>query len=424
MKVVIFGLGYVGFTAATCIASQGHDVVGIDVSESKVRAVLAGRAPIVEPRVGDMLQVSLAEGRFAASTSIDSHLDAADMAIVCVGTPSAVDGGLNLSYIANVSTQIAANLRDRPQGADRLTVVYRSTVRPGTMKNVVAPIFDSVLAEHTADLVELVYFPEFLREGCAVEDYFSPPKMVFGTADGRPSDRMIALNDGIEAPTFWVQYPEAEITKFVDNTWHALKVAFANEIGRTCLELGISARSVHEIFKSDTKLNISSYYTRPGGAFGGSCLPKDVRALQSIGADIGANLHVVDSLLRSNEAHKHRLFQYAIEGLEPGTRILLAGLSFKAGTDDLRESPHIDLARKLLEWGAALDIYEPAVKADALVGANLGYAFSNLPTIERLLVDSTHVHETRYDRVIAANATLDGLDLPAGADIRELHTLP
>jgi GDP-mannose 6-dehydrogenase len=292
------------------------------------------------------------------------------------------------------------------------------------MKNVVAPIFDSVLAERTADLVELVYFPEFLREGCAVEDYFSPPKMVFGTADGRPSDRMIALNDGIEAPTFWVQYPEAEITKFVDNTWHALKVAFANEIGRTCLELGISARNVHEIFKSDTKLNISSYYTRPGGAFGGSCLPKDVRALQSIGADIGANLHVVDSLLRSNEAHKHRLFQYAIEGLEPGTRILLAGLSFKAGTDDLRESPHIDLARKLLEWGAALDIYEPAVKADALVGANLGYAFSNLPTIERLLVDSTHVHETRYDRVIAANATLDGLDLPAGADIRELHTLP
>lgn len=422
MKVVVFGLGYVGFTAATCIASDGHNVVGIDVSESKVRAVMSGATPIVEPGVEELLKKALADGRLVASTEIGGHLEDADMAIVCVGTPSAVDGTLNLRYIADVSSQIATSLRANPP-AHPLTVVYRSTVRPGTMENVVRPVFEAVLGGQTDAMVELVYFPEFLREGTAVEDYFSPPKMVFGTRDGEPSERMKALNAGIEAPTFWVRYPEAEITKFVDNTWHALKVAFANEIGRTCLDMGISARKVHEIFKSDTKLNISAYYTRPGGAFGGSCLPKDVRALQSIGTDIGANLHVVDSLLRSNEAHKHRLFRHVTEGLEPGARVLLAGLAFKAGTDDLRESPNVDLARKLLEWGAQLEVFDPGVKAEALVGANLGYAFSNLPAIHRLLVSKDHAEAQSYDRVVAANATLDDLVLPSDTDIREIHTL-
>ena len=422
MKVVVFGLGYVGFTAAMCIASGGHSVVGIDVSEAKVNAVMSGKAPILEPGVDDMLKVALAEGLLDAATEIDSHLEDADMAIVCVGTPSAVDGSLNLRYVVDVSSQIASSLKDSPP-TNPLTVVFRSTVRPGTMENVVRPVFESILGDQTDSSMELVYFPEFLREGSAVEDYFSPPKMVFGTRDGQPSERMKALNEGIEAPTFWVRYPEAEITKFVDNTWHALKVAFANEIGRTCLEMGISASKVHEIFKSDTKLNISAYYTRPGGAFGGSCLPKDVRALQSIGTDIGANLHVVDSLIRSNEAHKHRLFQYVIDGLEPGARVLLAGLAFKAGTDDLRESPNVDLARKLLEWGARLDVYDPGVRPEALVGANLGYAFSNLPVIHRLLVSKAHAEAQTYDRVIAANAKVDGLALPAGVDIREIHTL-
>ena len=305
-----------------------------------------------------------------------------------------------------------------------LTVAYRSTIRPGTLEELIAPIFAAALGDAADTAAELVYNPEFLREGTAVKDYFAPPKIVIGTRDGQPNAAMQALNANIDAPVFVTGYREAEFTKFVDNSWHAVKVAYANEVGRVCLALGISASQVHEIFKSDTKLNLSAYYTRPGGAFGGSCLPKDVRALQYISGDCGAGTPLVDSLIRSNEAHKHRLYEYAVAGLEPGARVLLAGLAFKAGTDDLRESPNVDLARKMLAAGFDLDIFDPAIEADHLTGANLGYAFAQLPTIERILVDAARAQATRYDRVVATNATADLLTLPGGTDIRDLGTLP
>ena len=422
MRIAILGLGYVGFTAACCLAHEGHDIVGFDVSEKKVRAIMEGRSPIIEPGVDEMLQDGLANGRITASKDIGTHLQSCDMAIVCVGTPSGVNGAHDMGYIADVSRQIAQAV-----AADRvtpLTVVYRSTIRPGTIEELIAPIFHAVLGDAAQEVVELVYNPEFLRESSAVKDYFEPPKIVVGTRDGRPNARMDAMNANIDAPRFNVGYREAEITKFVDNTWHAVKVTFANEIGRVCLQLGISARQVHEIFVSDTKLNISPYYTRPGGAFGGSCLPKDVRALQYIAADIGANTHLIDSLLRSNEAHKHRLYEYATEGLEPGAKVLLAGLAFKAGTDDLRESPNVDLARKLLSAGFDVDIYDPSIDAGKLVGANLGYAFSRLPILERILISSDTARKTSYARIIVNNATADLLDLQSAASVRDLATLP
>ncbi|EBA14564.1 GDP-mannose 6-dehydrogenase [Roseobacter sp. SK209-2-6] len=423
MKVVIFGLGYVGFTAACCIASQGHQVIGIDVSRSKVEAINKGEAPIVEPQVSDMLQDGLAKGLIEARTQIGDALEEADLGIVCVGTPSAADGSHNMGYVADVSRQIAQALQQAPRSGRPLSVAYRSTFRPGTVEELVWPIFTSSLQETASSQVSVVYNPEFLREGSAVQDYFEPPKIVIGTRNGEPDPAMLALNEDIKAPVFTVGYREAEITKFVDNTWHAVKVAFANEVGRTCLSLGISARQVHEIFVSDTKLNISPYYTRPGGAFGGSCLPKDVRALQHIGADVGANLHLVDSLLRSNEAHKHRLFEYAMAGLEPGAKVLMVGLAFKAGTDDLRESPNVDLARKLLGAGIALDIFDPAVNADMLVGANLGYTYSQLPQINQLLVDQSTAESKGYARVLVNNATIDMLDIPEPALIRDLGSI-
>ena len=422
MKVAVLGLGYVGFTAACCIASEGHHVIGIDVSARKVKSILDGTAPIVEPKVSEMLQEALAEGRINADTTIGAHLDDCDLAIVCVGTPSAADGSHNMGYIADVTRQIAAAAdtnREKP-----LVVAYRSTFRPGTVEELVLPIFKAALGDRTDQLIEVVYNPEFLREGSAVADYFQPPKIVIGTRDGKNTQAMEVLNANIDAPTFVVGYRESEITKFVDNSWHAVKVAFANEVGRTCLSLGISARQVHEIFVSDTKLNISPYYMRPGGAFGGSCLPKDVRALQHIAADTGSNLPLINSLLGSNEAHKHRIFEYASAGLEPGARVLLAGLAFKAGTDDLRESPNVDLARKLLAAGFELDIYDPGVKADQLIGANLGYAYSQLPVLERLLVDKAHAESTSYARVIAANATVNDLALSDRSDIRHVGQLP
>jgi GDP-mannose 6-dehydrogenase len=421
MQIVIFGLGYVGFTAACCIAAQGHTVIGVDVSRRKVDEINAGKSPIVEPLVDDMLAEALAAGRLSARTEIGDALDAADLAIVCVGTPSAADGAHNMGYVADVSRQIARAISGVSR-AKPLTVAYRSTFRPGTCEELVQPIFDSILGQGARDAVALVYNPEFLREGTAVKDYFEPPKIVIGTADGQPDAAMEALHEGIEAPVFHVRFREAEITKFVDNTWHAVKVAFANEVGRACLALGVSAAQVHEIFVSDTKLNISPYYMRPGGAFGGSCLPKDVRALAHIAADTGTNLPLVDSLLRSNEAHKHRLFEYAAEGLAPGARVLMVGLAFKAGTDDLRESPNVDLARKLLAAGFELEIYDPAIRADMLVGANLGYAYSQLPQLERLLVGKGRAEAGGYARVIANNATIRELDLGA-AEIRDLGRL-
>lgn len=409
MKIAILGLGYVGCTAAGCIASQGHHVLGIDVSAAKVETLNAGRSPVYEPGLDDLIATARTEGRLEAVTDIGSKLDDADIAIVCVGTPSGVDGAHNMSYIVQVTRAIASAIK-----ADRttpLTVVYRSTMRPGTTEQMILPIFRTALGDACDRLVELVYNPEFLREATAIEDYFNPPKIVLGTIDGTPSESMVALHEGIDAPIFHVGIREAEITKFVDNTWHAVKVAFANEVGRVCQNLDISAKQVHQIFVSDTKLNISPYYTRPGGPFGGSCLPKDVRALQHIAADTGAQTHLVDSLLRSNDAHKHHQFLQVTQGLEPGARVLLVGLSFKADTDDLRESPAVDMARKLLDAGYALDVYDPQLKPESLVGQNLGYAYAILPTIDGLLVDKATAEARDYAVVVATNRLIKDLSL-------------
>jgi GDP-mannose 6-dehydrogenase len=411
LKIAILGLGYVGCTAAGCIASQGHHVIGIDVHPGKVETLNSGRSPVYEPGLDDLIGKARAEGRLEAVTEIGDKLDDCDIAIVCVGTPSGVDGAHNMSYIVQVTRAIASAIK--PDRTNPLTVVYRSTMRPGTTEQMIQPIFRSLVGEDCDRLIELVYNPEFLREATAIEDYFNPPKIVLGTIGAEPSEKMVALHEGIDAPIFHVGIREAEITKFVDNTWHAVKVAFANEVGRVCQNLGISAKQVHQIFVSDTKLNISAYYTRPGGPFGGSCLPKDVRALQHIAADTGAQTHLVDSLLRSNDAHKHHQFLQATQGLEPGARVLLVGLSFKADTDDLRESPAVDMARKLLDAGYALDIYDPQLKPESLIGQNLGYAYAILPSIDGLLVDKATAQSREYAVVVATNRLIKDLDLGA-----------
>ncbi|MBS0505312.1 MAG: nucleotide sugar dehydrogenase [Proteobacteria bacterium] len=415
MKVAIFGLGYVGCTSAACIAGQGHDVTGIDVSEGKVARINAGESPITEPGIEELIREAHAAGRLRATITVGEGIADTDLAIVCVGTPSAPDGAHNMSYIAEVTRQIAAAVARH--GAKNLTVAYRSTVRPGTMEELVLPIFQAALGERTHDLVEVVYNPEFLRESSAIWDFNNPPKIVIGTRDGQPNAAMTELNKGLDAPVFNTGYREAEFTKFVDNSWHAVKVAFANEIGRLCARQGISARQIHEVFVSDTKLNISSYYMRPGGPFGGSCLPKDVRALQFISSDVGGGTHLLDSVIRSNEAHKHFQFEVATEGLEPGAPLLMVGLAFKAGTDDLRESPHIDLARKLLRAGYDLAIYDPNVDATQLVGQNLGYMYSQLPSLKTLLIAKGDIDMDRYARVLVCNKVDDTLVLPAGKTI-------
>ncbi|WP_271079208.1 nucleotide sugar dehydrogenase [Aurantiacibacter sp. MUD61] len=420
MNIVIFGLGYVGSTAAGCIASQGHNVVGVDINESKVEAINAGRSPVKEPGLDALIAKARADDLLRAQAEIGTALAGCELAIVCVGTPSAADGAHDMSHILHVTRNIAAAID--PKQAAPLTVAYRSTMRPGSMDQLIQPIFERALGDDCARSVSLVYNPEFLREASAIADYFEPPKIVIGTRDGEPNASMETLHEGIDALVFRVGLREAELTKFVDNSWHAVKVAFANEIGRVCEQLDISAAQVHAIFAADTKLNISDHYTRPGAAFGGSCLPKDVRALQHMASDIGANTHLMDSLLRSNEAHKHHQFLQATRGLEKGAKLLLVGLAFKRETDDLRESPAVDMARKLLDAGFELDIYDPGVEPDQLVGQNLGYAAALLPTMESMLVDRETAEVDDYARVIATNSLIETLDLKT-ADIVDISRI-
>jgi GDP-mannose 6-dehydrogenase len=411
VRILIYGLGYVGLTAAGCLTKEGHTVIGVDVNEDKVRDINAGLCPISEPGLAELLSSAVENGLLTAAQNPGEEIATADVAFVCVGTPSAPDGSHNMSHIAEVSRQIAVALD--PKRKTPLTVVYRSTIRPGSIEEIILPVFRGVLGEEGLRAVEIAYNPEFLREASAIRDYFAPPKIVIGTADAKPCRNLDLLHQNLTAPVFYTGYREAEFTKFVDNTWHAVKVAYANEIGRVCLRLGIDPQKVHEIFVSDTKLNISAYYTRPGGAFGGSCLPKDVRALQHLAADVGAGANLIDSLIRSNEAHKHFIYDHCTRNLAPGARVLLVGLAFKANSDDLRESPNVDLAGKLLRAGYKLSIHDPGVEAGKLVGQNLGYAYAHLPSWGSLLVSTEEVEGQAYDLVIDANGQGKTLKLRA-----------
>jgi GDP-mannose 6-dehydrogenase len=413
LKIAIFGMGYVGITTAACLIKQGHSVVGVEVNDEKRRILAEGRSPIHEPGVDTLLATGIKDGTFSVAAGAQPAATDADVALVCVGTPSTPDGSHNMAFVAEVSRQIAhaVALADRQ---NRLTVVYRSTMRPGSIDGLIRPIFRSVLGPATGELIEFVYNPEFLRESEGISDYFDPPKIVIGTADGQPSRRMQELYTGIAAPTFVTGFREAELTKFVDNSFHALKVAFANEIGRICLSMDIDSRKVHEIFVTDRKLNISPRYLRPGGAFGGSCLPKDVRALHHMSEDIGANSHVIEALLRSNEAHKRFLYEQCVEGLATGSTVLMVGLAFKPDSDDLRESPQIDLARRLLQAGYALSVYDPAVRPELLMGQNLGYTYSQLPNISGLLLSREEAEGRAFDLVIDTNGRSRQLALKAG----------
>ncbi|MGM4913578.1 nucleotide sugar dehydrogenase [Rhizobium sp. 768_B6_N1_8] len=421
MKIAIFGLGYVGLTGAGCLLKEGHSIVGVEPHEDKVKLILSGHSPIYEPGLDDLLTAGLADNRLTVVSQVGKLLSECDLAIVCVGTPSAADGSHNMTFIAEVSRQIALSVdvtREKP-----LTVVFRSTIRPGSIDGLIAPIFKAHLGKDFAKAVEIVYNPEFLRESVAIKDYFNPPKIVVGTQNGQPSERMTELYKNISAPMFVTGYREAEFTKFVDNTWHAVKVAFANEIGRVCVQLAIDPQTVHKIFVSDTKLNISPYYMRPGGPFGGSCLPKDVRALAHISEEVGAFNHLVDSLLRSNEAHKRFIFDYVTRDIAPKANILMLGLAFKAESDDLRESPQLSLAHKLITAGYKLSIYDPAVKPTQLLGQNMGYAFSHLPSISEIMVSKEDAESTEYDLVIDTNGSLAKIDVKAAktVDTNTLH---
>jgi GDP-mannose 6-dehydrogenase len=421
MQIAVFGLGYVGLTTAVCLAKSGHRVTGVDINVQKVNQANRAISPIVEPDLQTILEQVVSAGRFQACESLNANDFHYDIVIVCVGTPSSSDGSHDMTSIIEVTRQIATLIAQ--QRNCKPTIMYRSTFRPGTMDELISPLFRSIVGSHRINDVELLYNPEFMRESTAISDYFEPPKIVVGSPNRTWSSALTALYSDIDAPVFYTTYREAELIKLVDNSWHALKVAYANEIGRICTHLGVSAKVIHDIFVSDTKLNTSASYLRPGGAFGGSCLPKDLRALQHISADIGGNTAVIDSVIRSNDAHKHFLFQYCVGDLSPPAQVLLLGLAFKAGTDDLRESPAIDLARKLLSAGFDLSVYDPTIDTTKLVGQNLGYAAVHLPNLSELLVSEAKARESKYQLVIDTVGKADQLRL-AAQRIVKIDTLP
>jgi len=373
--IAVFGLGYVGCVTAACFAELGFRVVGVDVDARKVRAIEDGQSPFYEPGLEPMIDKHLKSGALTATLSTEESLRDADYAFLCVGTPSAPNGNLNLDYLRKVATDIAAYLDGRSKP---LIVVVRSTVFPGTCDEVVAPA-----VEPNATVVAN---PEFLREGSAVRDFMEPSLVVVGSHNHSAAERVASLYAGLPVQTSVVALRTAELIKYTCNTFHALKIAFANEIGTLSASLGLDGAEVMETVCRDTKLNISSAYMKPGFAFGGSCLPKDLRGLTYRARQLDLDLPLLNSVLPSNEAHITRAFRRV---MEMGCRkIGVYGLAFKPNTDDLRESSGVALIERLIGKGCEVKIYDPHIQLDAIYGSNRAFLLSSLPHIGRSMEKS------------------------------------
>lgn len=375
MNISIFGLGYVGAVTAGCLAARGHTIVGVDVQPQKVDSFNAGLSPIIEPGLDDLLREARAAGRLRATLSCDEAIQATELSIVCVGTPSDVTGALDLRFVEEVIRQIGTALRTKDR---EHALVLRSTMLPGSTVELVKELSDLLAVR----LLEVFYFPEFLRESSAVRDFEKPSLAVVGTRDGTPppAGLMEAL---FGAKASVVPWSTAEMVKYACNAFHASKVAFANEIGRLGKSLGIDSRRVMGLLCEDTRLNLSPYYLSPGNPFGGSCLPKDVRALTHHSRVTGLHLPLLESLIPSNERHLQNLLGLILAADQHEVCIL--GLSFKNHTDDLRESSMVEVVQTLLGRGYTIRIYDPALDLASLVGSNRRVFDSRMPHLASLL---------------------------------------
>jgi len=398
MKVSIFGLGYVGSVSAASFAADGHHVVGVDVNADKVAAINAGTSPIIEPGLGDVLAQGVADGRLRATTDTAEAIRATEVSLICVGTPSRRNGSLDFSYLERVCEEIGASLRDK---AAYHVVVVRSTVLPGTTHGVVIPALERTSGKKYGEGFGVSVNPEFLREGTALKDFRKPPLTLVGHNHAADASGTIALYQAIDAPLVSTSIRVAEMMKYASNTWHALKVCFANEIGNLCKRLDVDSHEVMDIFCRDEKLNLSPYYLKPGFAFGGSCLPKDVRALQYRAKEVDLDLPLISSILPSNKLQIQHAFDQVIE--TGRNKIGLLGFSFKAGTDDLRESPIVILAEALLGKGLKLRIYDKNVSLARLVGANKEYIEKQIPHLSSLLCNTVDEVVVYSDVIVVGN---------------------
>jgi GDP-mannose 6-dehydrogenase len=398
LRVSIFGLGYVGTVSAGCLASEGHEVIGVDPVQTKVDLINSGQSPIIEAEIGEMIASTVQQGALRATHDVARAISETDLSFVCVGTPSQANGNLDLKYIRRVCEQIGQALKEK---AARHVVVIRSTIVPGTMHEIVIPALEEFSGKKAGVDFSICHNPEFLREGSAVKDFHAPPKTVIGELDRAGGDELATIYEQLDAPLIRTDLETAEMVKYVDNSWHALKIGFANEIGNLCKSFGIDAHKVMEIFCQDRKLNISSAYLIPGFAFGGSCLPKDLRALTYKAKMRDLELPILTSILPSNEIQVSRGLQLIRD--KGNRRIGVLGFSFKAGTDDLRESPMVAVIERLIGKGHDLRIYDRNVSIASLVGANRDFILNRIPHISRLMVDSVDTVLDHAETVVIGN---------------------
>ncbi len=383
LTISIFGLGYVGVVTAACLAKDGHRIIGVDVSTHKVELLNAGQSPIIEEHIEDLIRAGRKSGRLTATTDAAKAIAESDLVIICVGTPSASNGSLSTKYLESVLDQIGPLLagRERP-----LPIVLRSTMLPGTMRSLAVPRLEAATGAPAGRYFEAIFHPEFLREGSSVADFYDPPKIVVGERAAGTADLLLELYRGFTAPVFRIGYEAAEMVKYCDNIFHALKITFANEIGQFCQTLDIDSREVMEVFCADTKLNLSPKYLRPGFAFGGSCLPKDLRAFLHAARQRDVATPMLAGILPSNKGQIERA---AEQILATGARkVGIWGLAFKPGTDDLRESPLVTLAELLSGKGVELKIHDEFVQVTRLVGGNKAFIEQTLPHLARLLISA------------------------------------
>ena len=408
--VSVFGLGYVGCVSAACFAREGHTVVGVDVARTKVDLVNAGKSTIVEEGIAELVAEQVAAGRLRATTDVAEAVRATGISLVCVGTPSRANGGLDLKYVERVCEEIGAALREK-EGFH--VVVIRSTVLPGTVHDVAVPALERASGKRAGEHFGVASNPEFLREGTSIKDFQEPPFTLIGADDARTGDAVAALYAGLDAPVHRVAVRVAEMVKYACNCFHGLKVAFANEIGNVCKALGVDSHEVMRIFCEDRKLNISPAYLKPGFAFGGSCLPKDLRAVTHKARELDVETPVLRATLESNRQQVQRAFEMVVRTGK--RRVGMLGMSFKPGTDDLRESPLVSLIELMVGKGLELAIYDRDVSEARLIGSNKEYIEGEIPHVWSLVKPTAAEVIAHGDVVIVGNATGEIRALGAGA---------
>jgi GDP-mannose 6-dehydrogenase len=407
MKISVFGLGYVGVVSAACLAKDGHTIIGVDPNSTKVGLINEGRSPVIEADVEGLISEAVTQGRLTASPDAARAIAESEISLICVGTPSQANGSLDLRFVRAVCTEIGTAIG----GKDRHhVVVIRSTMLPGSMRDVVLPALEAASGKQAGKDFGVAINPEFLREGTAVYDYRNPPKTVIGCSDKRSGEIVASLFRALPGPMVMTDLATAEMVKYVDNVWHALKVGFANEIGNVAKALGIDGHKVMEIFCQDTKLNLSPYYLKPGFAFGGSCLPKDLRAFTYRARTLDLQLPILESIQPSNELQVRKSFDMV--AAKGGRKIGVLGFSFKAGTDDLRESPMVELIERLIGKGYELRVYDRNVNLARLVGANREYILNRIPHIAALMVESIDAAIAGADVIVIGNADPEFRSVP------------